>query len=63
MKPSIRVWIRTAKPTPFRVVYDTRLPLSQKSRGVDGKTVDYYNTTAGSFPVLPGCECSCDLPV
>ncbi len=42
---SIRVWVRTKKPMAFRVVYDTRVPLTPKSPGVDGQTsADRDNT-------------------
>jgi len=42
---SIRVWIRTARPTPFRVVYATGLPLSEGSPGVDGETLAEQDNT------------------
>ncbi len=35
---SMRIWLRTAKPSPFRVVYDERTPLSETSAGVEGHT-------------------------
>lgn len=42
---SIRVWVRTAKPAPFRVVYAKDVPLTAESPGVDGKTLaDADNT-------------------
>lgn len=33
---SIRVWVRTRKPTEFEVLYDTKLPLKENSRAVKG---------------------------
>ncbi|MGM0486308.1 MAG: alkaline phosphatase D family protein [Planctomycetota bacterium] len=42
---SIRVWIRTAKPMSFRVVYDTDLPLSKDTSGVEGKTTAKADNT------------------
>ncbi len=42
---SIRVWVRTAKPMPFRVVVAKQAPLRPDSQGVDGKTAaDRDNT-------------------
>jgi phosphodiesterase/alkaline phosphatase D-like protein len=35
---SMRVWVRTKKPMPFRVVYNTDVPLNAKSPGVEGRT-------------------------
>lgn len=41
----VRVWIRTAQPVEFRIVYDTSLPLSPKSPSADGSTsADRDNT-------------------
>lgn len=42
---SMRVWIRTARPMPFRVVYDTELPLSEDTAGVEGKTTGANDNT------------------
>jgi len=42
---SVRVWIRTAEPMDFRVVYDTRLPISESSPGVDGRTAAEADNT------------------
>lgn len=42
---SMRVWVRTSEPMPFRVVYDTKLPLTQDTKGVEDKTeADADNT-------------------
>ena len=35
---SVRIWIRTRQSMPFRVVYDTVLPLDTNSPGADGHT-------------------------
>ena len=42
---SMRVWVRTKKPMAFRVVYDTRVPLTPKSPGVDGKSLAATDNT------------------
>ncbi len=42
---SMRVWIRTAEPATFRVVYDVRLPLTPESPGVDGETLAATDNT------------------
>lgn len=42
---SVRVWVRTLRPTEFRVVCDARLPLSAESSGVAGRAaVENDNT-------------------
>ncbi|NLY00399.1 MAG: hypothetical protein GXY83_30250 [Rhodopirellula sp.] len=33
----LRVWIRTAEPTPFRVVWSKQMPLSESADGYTGK--------------------------
>jgi alkaline phosphatase D len=35
---SMRVWVRTEKPMPFHIVYDTRVPLTAESPSVRGTT-------------------------
>lgn len=42
---SMRVWVRTRKPTAFRIVYDTKLPLDAKSPGVEGRTDAAHDNT------------------
>ena len=42
---SMRGWVRTKKPMAFRVVYDTRVPLTPKTQGVDGKTLASTDNT------------------
>lgn len=42
---SIRVWVRTQKPTEFDVLYDTRLPLSDESACVTGTTTEAADQT------------------
>jgi phosphodiesterase/alkaline phosphatase D-like protein len=42
---SMRVWIRTLKPTEFRVVFDTAIPLTATTPGVDGRTQQENDNT------------------
>ena len=42
---SMRVWVRTAKPVKFEVVFDARLPLTEKSPGVTGETAAARDNT------------------
>lgn len=42
---STRVWIRTAQPMSFRVLYDTKLPLSEDAPAVDGETTAEADST------------------
>ncbi len=42
---SMRIWVRTKKATPFRVVCDARLPLTVHGRGVTGKTIAENDNT------------------
>jgi len=42
---SMRVWVRTAKPSRFRVVFGTSLPLDQSSPSVSGRTVAENDNT------------------
>lgn len=42
---SMRVWVRTAKPMKFKVVYDTQLPLTLKSTSVTGTTTKETDNT------------------
>ena len=42
---SVRVWIRTAKASPFRVVFGATLPISEESPGVSGQTVAERDNT------------------
>ena len=42
---SMRVWIRTAEPSQFRVVFSTSLPLDDQSPGVGGRTVAEADNT------------------
>ena len=42
---SARVWIRTLEPGSFRIVYETRLPLSEEASGVTGKTLAEQDNT------------------
>jgi len=50
----VRVWVRTARPTAFTVVYATALPLSAESPGVRGTTEAVRDNTA--FVDLAGLE-------
>ncbi|MCA8989415.1 MAG: alkaline phosphatase D family protein [Planctomycetaceae bacterium] len=54
---SMRIWIQTREPVPFEIVYDTRLPLDDKSTLVAGETnalqdntgiVDLQNLTSNT---------------
>jgi len=42
---SMRVWVRTAQPVKFDVVYDTRLPLTEKSPAIAGETTAVRDNT------------------
>lgn len=42
---SVRVWVRTAKPTAFRVYHGTALPLSRASAAVAGETLAERDNT------------------
>ncbi|MCH7988092.1 MAG: alkaline phosphatase D family protein [Planctomycetes bacterium] len=42
---SMRVWVRTSKPIPFRVVYDTKLPLTLNSPSMKGSTLSDADNT------------------
>ncbi len=42
---SMRVWVRTRYPDEFRVVADTRLPLTEETPGVAGKTIEEDDNT------------------
>ena len=35
---SVRVWVRTEQPMPFRIVYGPALPLDASSSGLEGQT-------------------------
>lgn len=41
---SMRVWVRTALPGPFEIVYDTKLPLSDDSPSVKGEALASRDT-------------------
>lgn len=51
---SMRVWIRTAEPAKFRVVFDVRLPFTPDSPGVDGETLGKSDNTG--FVDLTGLQ-------
>ncbi len=51
---SIRVWIRTAEPTAFRVVRSQQLPVSEDAPGVEGQTTGDADNTG--FVDLTGLE-------
>ena len=45
-KDSMRVWLRTAEPAETKLVYDTQLPLTNKSPSLTGRTAAARDNTA-----------------